>query len=118
MARVLIVEDDHDLAEVERELLSAAGATCVVAHSLEEAQQLEADALRCDTALVDVSLGPGRPSGVDVYAWLRRRGFTGTIAFLTGHARSHPLVQRAAMTPGTRILAKPVDAQELARFAS
>ena len=118
MARVLIVEDDHDLAEVERELLSSAGATCVVAHSLEEAQRLENEALRCDTALVDVSLGPGAPSGVDVHAWLRSRGFAGTIAFLTGHARSHPLVQRAATTPGTTILAKPVDAGELARFAS
>jgi DNA-binding response OmpR family regulator len=115
MVRVLIVEDDRDLAEVERELLTGAGASCVVAHSLDEARSAEAEVLGCDAAVIDVNLGADQPSGVDVHAWLRRRGFAGSVIFLTGHARSHPLVQRAAGTAGTTIMAKPVDAQELLR---
>lgn len=118
MARVLIVEDDHDLAEVEHELLVAAGAMCVVVHSLAEAQLAEDDVLRCDTAIIDVNLGLGQPSGVDVHAWLRSRGFIGRVVFLTGHARTHPLVRQAATTPGTTILAKPVSAHQLTRFAA
>jgi DNA-binding response OmpR family regulator len=118
MARVLIVEDDHDLAEAEEDLLGAAGATCVVVHSLAEAVSAASDALRCDTAIIDVNLGAGQPNGIDVQAWLRSRGFTGAIVFLTGHARSHPLVQQAARTAGATILAKPVSARDLSRLAA
>lgn len=113
MRRILLVEDDKDLAELMRELLGDVGAQTYVAHSLGEAKAQYTDVLACDLAIVDINLGEGQPSGVDVHAWLRAESFGGEIVFLTGHARSHPLVVAAAATPSTRILAKPIDAATL-----
>ena len=113
VSRVLLVEDDEDLASVLGELLADAGAGTVSARSLRDVQLRRADALDCDVAVVDINLGADEPSGVDVHRWLRDQGFAGRTVFLTGHAQSHPLVVAAARTAGTSILAKPVRAEQL-----
>jgi DNA-binding response OmpR family regulator len=118
VGRILLVDDDGDLVAVMGELLREAGALgCVEARSLRDVQLHRAEALGCEVAIVDVNLGSGQPSGVDVCLWLRREGFSGRIVFLTGHAQSNPLVAAAVLTAGASVLVKPVRAEDLVRVA-
>lgn len=117
MRRILIVEDDEDLATMLKMLLERYGAAVWLASSLAEAQSLGAAAVGCDLALLDVQLGAGVPNGVDVHRWLADQGFRGETVFFTGHASSHPAVMAASLTPGARIMAKPASLAELARLA-
>lgn len=117
MMRITIVDDDADLVMAMSALLRMAGAEVPVeAHSVDELQSHAADALVCDVALLDINLGPERPTGLDAYQWLRERGFTGSIVFLTGHARTNALVEAACQTANTAVLTKPVDADVLIRL--
>src|SRR5579862_5380074 len=62
------------------------------------------EALGSRLAILDVNLGPGCPSGLDAHSWLAAEHFSGRIVFLTGHAQSYPLVERAgALADGARI---------------
>lgn len=110
MRRVLVLEDDDDLRGLICELLRMSGAVeCLGVGSYEELLRHGEAALECTLALLDVNLGAGVPSGLDAHRWLRERGFRGRTVFLTGHARSHPLVSQAYTLTGVQVLAKPVD---------
>ena len=112
--RVLVLEDDDDLRTLLGELLGMAGVeSCVEAASYDELVRQRAEVLACGLALLDVNLGAGVASGLDAYRWLRDNGFTGHTVFLTGHARSHPLVRQAHELQHVQVLSKPVDAQVL-----
>jgi DNA-binding response OmpR family regulator len=116
LASVVIVDDDEDLRQSLAEVLVWIGARrCITAASLAEVESRAADVLASDLAVLDVNLGVGEPSGLDVLRWLRERGYAGRIVFLTGHARSHPLVKGAA-AEDVRVLEKPVGTAELARL--
>ena len=114
MERVLVLEDDNDLRLLLCELLVASGAKeCVSAASFEAMVREKEQVLGCGLALLDVNLGAKAPSGLDAYHWLRENGFGGRIVFLTGHARSHPLVRQAHELTQARVLSKPIDAKDL-----
>ena len=114
MQRVLVLEDDDDLRSLLCELLVFSGAKgCVSAASFEAMVRQKEQVLGCALALLDVNLGARAPSGLDAYHWLRENGFGGRIVFLTGHARSHPLVRQAHELTQARVLSKPIDANEL-----
>jgi CheY-like chemotaxis protein len=119
MSDILLVDDDPDLLEVMRSLLvDHAKQDCVSATSLQEVIAQREAVLGCRLAVIDVNLGPGAPSGVEVSTWLREAGFSGQIVFLTGHALSHPLVAEAARAPGTRVLGKPISSDMLLSIAA
>lgn len=110
MRKILVLDDDPDLGLVICELVHATtGVECLSYRTLDELAAHAADALSCDLAILDVNLGPGSPSGIDAREWLSRHGFAGRVVFLTGHARDHPLVQRAWRSAGVSVLEKPVD---------
>jgi len=112
--RVLVLEDDDDLRPLLCDLLVGAGAqACVSARSFEEMVRHQEQVLGCGLALLDVNLGGGLPSGLEAFHWLRAHQFPGRIVFLTGHARSHPLVRQARELAGAQVLSKPVDAKVL-----
>ncbi|AKF03007.1 response regulator [Sandaracinus amylolyticus] len=112
--RLLVLDDDDDLRELLCVFAESVGAErCTCAASFEQLRAAANDALSCDVAILDVNLGPAAPSGVDAYEWLREHRFAGEIVFLTGHARSHPLVRRALALPGVRVLEKPIDVEVL-----
>ncbi|MFL5351015.1 response regulator [Archangium sp.] len=109
MLRVLVLEDDGDLRSILCELLSLSGAdVCVSAGSLEELRRKGPEALGCGLALLDINLGAGVPSGLDAYRWLQDNAFPGKTVFLTGHARSHPLVREALELESVQVLSKPI----------
>lgn len=114
MLRVLVLEDDGDLRSILCELLSLSGAdACVSAGSFEELRRKGAEALGCGLALLDINLGAGVPSGLDAHRWLQDNGFPGRTVFLTGHARSHPLVREALELKNVQVLSKPIESSAL-----
>jgi len=114
---IVFVDDDEDLLEAMSEILHWAKlANCMVARSLAELERQGDKVLACELAILDINLGPGVPSGIDVFHWLRKRGFTRDIVFLTGHAGDDPLVSAAAKLSGTRIYRKPIGMDELGRL--
>jgi len=114
---VLLLDDDHDLLATLGELITLlTGRQCVTARSFDELVARRDEALACRDAILDINLGRGKPSGLDAYAWLKEQRYTGRIFFLTGHARSHPLVARARSLEGAEVLQKPIETDELARM--
>jgi CheY-like chemotaxis protein len=114
VTRILILDDDTDLLAALGELLGMLGhAGTVGAKSFDDLVRLRGDAFGCELAILDINLGPSQPSGLDVYHWLRREGFPGRIAFLTGHASSHPLVAEARRLGEAAVLQKPVSVDEI-----
>lgn len=114
--RIIVVDDDPDLRYLLCEVFASFGVSdCRAYRSLEDIEQDSAHVLAGELALVDVNLGAG-PSGIDVCQWLRERRFGGKIVFLTGHAKSHPLVAEAVRQPGTDVLEKPVGVNALMKL--
>jgi FixJ family two-component response regulator len=112
---VLLLDDDDDLRAVLAELFIERGARCMSVASVEQLIALGHAALSSGVAILDVNLGPQQASGVDAYEWLMARGYAGRVAFLTGHARSHPVVARAYQL-GAQVLEKPVSTDTLDRL--
>lgn len=116
MPRVLICDDDVDLVEVMGEFLRDSGIDCVTTHSFDEVRAHRDEALACSMAFLDVNLGAGRPSGVDVFRWLQQQRFGGTVVFLTGHATGDPELA-GTQTLGMPVLAKPLGPDVLLELA-
>lgn len=116
MPRVLICDDDADLIEVTDEFFRDRGIDCVTAHSFDEVVSRRDEALECSLAILDVNLGFGLPGGVDVFRWLQRERFGGSVVFLTGHATTDPELA-GTRTLGMPILAKPVSPDTLIELA-
>ena len=111
---VLFVEDDDDLRETCVEFVTLVlGRRCVGIGSYNEVVALGNDVLACSAVILDINLGPGQPSGIDAYEWLRTNGYTGRIVFLTGHASTHPLVIEAMRIGDAEIFSKPIDADRI-----
>ena len=112
--RVLIVDDDEDLGLVLGDVVTyLGGGNSVIARSLEDVQQHADEAVACSLAIIDINLGHGMPTGVDVVHWLRSRSFRGRVVFLTGHASDDPKVITASKVADTRLLSKPIDASTI-----
>jgi DNA-binding NtrC family response regulator len=109
----ILLDDDADLLQVLADVLSTYGWSALAVRSVAELQALGERALDADVAVLDINLGPSRPSGIDAYDWLRGQGFHGRVLFLTGHARSHPLVSRAQHLHHARVIDKPTSADDL-----
>ncbi|HLT37708.1 MAG TPA: response regulator [Enhygromyxa sp.] len=103
------------LCEVVRSL---AHGECLAVRSLEDLVACQDEALSCDLVLLDVNLGVGASTGLDALEWLRAHDFKGRIVFLTGHARTHPLVERARSTAGVPVLEKPITIDTLLSLLS
>jgi FixJ family two-component response regulator len=115
--RVFLLDDEPDLREsIVAVVRIMMGADCVAAGSVAQMIEQHEAVLGCAVALLDINLGPGRPSGLDAFRWLRAHAFSGSIAFLTGHARHHPLVAEAYRIGAAKVLEKPIDFQQLAAF--
>ena len=111
---VLFLEDNEDLRELVVELVTVVfERRCMGVGSYEELVALGEEALGCSVAILDINLGPNQRSGLDAYAWLRDKGYTGRIVFLTGHASTHPLVVEAKRMGEAEIFSKPIDPDRL-----
>ena len=109
MPRILIVDDNHDLADNLAELLEHEGYTVETAYSGERAIELATGSV-FDAILTDVRM-PGI-SGVELIK--RLRSFHGSTSFLLMTAHSSDAVLSEAVRAGVRaVLTKPVDMERL-----
>ena len=116
---VFILEDDDDLRTVFVDLIKrSTGRECLALRTLNELREQRAAVLRCTLGILDVNLGQGQLSGLDAFAWLRAERFSGRIAFLTGHAATHPLVERARQMGEAVVLPKPLQMKQLLEILS
>jgi DNA-binding NtrC family response regulator len=117
--KVLLLDDDADQIEVLALAIALfCGRACVCARSYEELTSLADSALSCAVALLDINLGPQQPSGLDAFRWLQGHDFKGRVWFLTGHARSHPLVAQALAMGEARLVEKPIATEQLCALVS
>ncbi len=111
---IFVLEDDDDLRAVLVDLIQrSTHRDCLGLGNLDELRAQRTVALACSLAILDVNLGSGQPSGLDAFAWLRAERFAGRIIFLTGHASSHPLVERAREMGHAIVLPKPLEMSKL-----
>jgi DNA-binding NtrC family response regulator len=111
---VLLVDDDEDLRAAMDEVLHRFGVRRLIeAGSLRDVEDQREEALACQIALVDINLGYGEPTGINVFEWLEREGFRGRVVFLTGHGSQDPRVQQAASLARTRVASKPLTTTKL-----
>jgi FixJ family two-component response regulator len=114
---ILVVDDDQDLLESFAELVELVfGQRCLIAHGLADLEALGPRLNLCTLAILDVNLGAGQPSGLDCYRWLKRNGYPGRVAFLTGHARAHPLVAQVHQLGDVSVFGKPIGVAEITRM--
>jgi FixJ family two-component response regulator len=85
----------------------------IAVQSLAELQTRSTEALSCGFALLDVNLGGDDAGGLDAFHWLKGQGFGGRVIFMTGHARTHPMVTRAMQAGVAQVVEKPVTGTEL-----
>ena len=109
MRTVLFVDDSSDLCQViELMCQSLPEVECMCATAMSAVLERAAQVLRTRLAILDVNLGPGEPSGVEIYRWLKGQNYRGKIVFLSGHARTDPLVEEAATISGVDFFQKPL----------
>jgi DNA-binding NarL/FixJ family response regulator len=107
--RILLVEDDQDLAAVTARLLTARGYRPTVAGSAIEALR-QSRRLSFALALVDISLG-GDLDGIDVGEWLSRL-YEVPIVFTTSLVDDDVLARAGRIRPAG-YLVKPIDPPQL-----
>ena len=109
--RVLVVDDDANIAQMMARALVRNGFQVEVAASAEEALP-RFDMTPCDAAILDL-LMPDH-DGVEIATALRLRSPALPIAFLTGYTNS-PLLKWAER-PGVEVFKKPMVIQEIVDF--
>lgn len=108
--RVMLVEDEVDLAAVLRDGLHGYGIEALLAGSTEEAWRIAWDA-PFDLFVVDVMLPEGPEAGFEFAAQVRESGFHQPILFLTARDGLDDRVR--GLEAGEDYLAKPFDFPEL-----
>src|SRR4029434_672333 len=87
---------------------SLLGIECICVPSMSAVLERAAQVLRTDLAILDVNLGPGEPSGTEIYRWLEGQNYRGEIVFLSGHTTTDPQVVDATQIPRVDFFQKPV----------
>ena len=108
MNTVLFVDDSSDLREVMKLMCQSLGIECVCVPSMSAVLEKVVQVLRTDLAILDVNLGLGEPSGIEIYGWLKGQNYRGKIVFLSGHTRTDPQVAEATRISGVDFLQKPL----------
>lgn len=112
--RVFLLDDDADLRFALSDFVElVSDRQCVALASFDEMVAAENEVLECSVALLDVNLGPGKPTGIDAYHWLVSHRFAGRLYFFTGHARVHPLLAEIEKLGAVQVLPKPLDTGKL-----
>ncbi|MEZ0391998.1 MAG: response regulator [Pseudobdellovibrionaceae bacterium] len=112
-ADVLYIDDCQELREIIPELIRYnLNRTCLSLSGLSQIKEKFSSGHSCKVVILDIDLGPGQPSGIDIFQWLQSQGFKGKMFFLTGHGMSHPFSQEAKKL-GIQIFEKPLHSKIL-----
>jgi PAS domain S-box-containing protein len=107
LGRVLVVEDDHFVAELAADMLSELGFECIVAHSAKEALERLAGGDRPKLVFSDI-LMPGGITGIELARKVRERFPELPILLTTGYS------EQVSASHGFPVLQKPYELDSLA----
>ncbi len=110
-ARILVLEDEEPLRNLQKRFLSRLDADILLASAVEEAQEI-VRATHLDLVISDVKM-PGGKNGVDFYRWMQRERpeLAEHFMFVTGDVTDTEIAEIAAEQPD-RVLRKPFMLQE------
>jgi DNA-binding NtrC family response regulator len=112
-SKIVFLDDSADLRSLVETLLRLKlDMDCLSYARLSEMEDNASEVLRAQAVILDINLGPDEPNGIDAYCWLQSQSYAGKIIFLTGHAKSNPLVFAAARL-GAEVLEKPLKTDHL-----
>lgn len=110
--KVLIVDDETNMADSLQDILEMEGYEAVTAYSGEEAIEL-AKMQEFDCFILDIKM-PGI-NGVDVFQAIKKFQPGPRVIFMTGYSRSE-LIERAVEEGAIEVLIKPLDIPKLFRL--
>lgn len=109
MKSILLIDDDHEFAEVATRILEFLGHIVSVAASVAEAKQwLEHNEF--DHLLIDFMLPDG--SGLHIYEHLQKRSRKPRVTFITGNPKIKSAINHIA-GPSVNYLMKPIEREDL-----
>jgi DNA-binding NtrC family response regulator len=108
MNTLLFVDDSSDLREIMELMCQSLGTECICVPSMSAVLERVAQVLRTDLAILDVNLGLGEPSGIEIYRWLKGQNYRGKIVFLSGHTSTDPQVVEATRISDVDFFRKPL----------
>lgn len=114
MKKVLFLDDDKSLCYLMLELFeNSPDVKMVTVNSYAQMTAFNSEINSFDVIFLDVNLGPGCPTGLDGFEWLKKNKFDKKIIFFTGHANAYPLVKDALNTPNVFVLEKPAPIKKI-----
>lgn len=106
--KVLLLDDDLDMCLLMQDTIHGFGVKDVtVCNTYDQVVALDKTILDYNVVFLDVNLGIGLKTGVDVFNWMTQMGYHNRVVFFTGHARSYPLLVNALTQPQVSLLEKP-----------
>lgn len=106
---VLIVDDCDDMLEIEKIFIERhCESHAVTANNLEDLKKLGDKVLECKLAFLDLNFGESEPTGIEIYHWLKEKGFSNPIFFLTGNGSDSDLAVEAEKLGQGALLTKPI----------
>ncbi|MGE0634188.1 MAG: response regulator [Pseudobdellovibrionaceae bacterium] len=106
---VLIVDDCEDMLEIEKIFIERyCGSEAIAARSFDELKKLGDKILDCKLAFLDLNFGESEPTGIEIYHWLKKKGFANPIFFLTGNGANSDLAVEVEQLGEGTLLTKPI----------
>lgn len=109
--KVLLVDDEEDVLQLEREILISHGLSAKIAHNASEAIEILKRS-PIDAVIADMKM-PGEVSTLELYSWIgkHRPELTRHVAFTGSHPGSVEIAERVKAS-GCTVLAKPFRIEE------
>lgn len=113
MYKVLIVEDEPEIAEVLREFLAKTGFEAFIALGGEKAIEILNSDAKIDFIILDMKMP--KISGIEVLSEMRNKNLNHPVVILTGSINEDKYVRdiKNMGYPSLKIVSKPVDLFEL-----
>lgn len=108
--KILVLEDEQDIADIIIDTLSDLASSVVHSTSSAEAQKVINDGTHFDLIISDIKM-PGE-TGMEFVAWLRAKGIQCPVIFQTAFADKHLMID-AIRLGACDFLSKPYDADQL-----
>lgn len=112
--KVFFLDDDQDFLEVVKMFVELnTNSQVMTADTYDATIALKQAILDSDLIFLDINLGRGRFSGLDVCRWFRENGYQKKIYFLTGHAKNSTEVRAVESLDQVGVLTKPYPFDDL-----